>query len=80
MLAASASSRSTRATVTIGRGLAALRHQLMEFLALRRSQRVPHGEAMIDRGFLQGELRGTDFLKFAVDRGAIWLVGGKKIM
>ena len=39
-----------------------------------------HGEAVINRGFFQGKLCDTDFLEFAVDRGTIWFVGGKKIV
>ena len=61
-------------------GPAAIHHQLAELLTLRRRDRVSHVQPLVDCGFLQGQLRGANFLKLAVDGGAVWLIGGKQIL
>ena len=58
----------------------ALTHQLVDFLALLGGNRLVHGQTIVDRGFLQGQSRGADFLQLAVDRGAIWLVGFEQVL
>ena len=63
-----------------GHGLAPLHHHLLKLLTLGWSERVPHGQAVINRGFFQRELGGADFLQLAIDRRAVWLVGREKVI
>jgi hypothetical protein len=53
---------------------------LLKLLTLDWSERVPHVQAVINSGFFQGDLGSADFLQFAIDRRAVWLVGGEKVV
>src|SRR5208282_5161632 len=57
----------------------ALAHQFVELLALLGRNRLAHGQTEVDRGFLQRESRGADFLQLAIDRGAIWLISFEQV-
>ncbi len=70
--------RATRTRATIP--LPAFLHDVSQLLALRRRKRIPHVQPVVDPGFLERHLRGADFLQLAVNRGAVRLVGGEKIV
>jgi len=78
LAAASRTLRATRARAITP--LSAFVHDVSELLALRWRKRIPHVQPVIDPGFLHGQLRGADFLQLAVNRGAVRLVGGEKIV
>jgi hypothetical protein len=60
-------------------GLAPLFHYCVKLLTLVWSERVPHGQVVINRGFLHCELCGADFLQLPVDRRAVRLFGRDKV-
>ena len=47
---------------------------------MRRRDRVSHVQPLIDGCFFQGQLRGANFLKLAIDRGTVRLFGGEKVI
>jgi len=61
-------------------GLTALRHDLLKFLTLGWSQRVPHVQAIINGGFFHRQLDYADFLQLGIDRGPVRLVGSEKVV
>ena len=79
LASAAHSLRTTAAPRTAATALPAIAHQLAELVALGGGDCVAHVEAIVDRGLLEGELRGADFLQLAIDCGAVGLAGGEQI-